>query len=294
MAVQTYETQEKLLEMIAAQLGTATATAVKQELGSIQDQIANIEALSKADINDVIAKINTISKVLDGDEDSEFSVENIIGILTDNKKAIETLTGSFKELGGRIDEVTEKLASTNKTIADLEASIEGKINEVVDAKTQEITSKISEVTNSIEANKTEIEAVKNSLLKIDDSVASGKGVFSSAKIESLIKEVQGKIESKTEIDDSAIDAAKTFSSTKILSLIENAKSEFQTVIDNQVAQVKSEAIEMAVQKANENVTSSVLTIDPAAIAKSFADAFNSVMNVNAEADTNESGDAATL
>jgi len=291
MAAETYNTQQELLEIIASQLGTATATAVKAELGSIQDQIANIEALSKSDIDEVVAKINTISQVLDGDTDDEFSVENIIGILTDNKAAIETLQTSFSDLGTKISDVEASVAAVNSTIADLKSAYEAKVAEL-EGKYTDAQNALASVQNSVAANTTEIEAVKNSLLKIDDSVASGTSVFSSAKIEALIKEVQGQIDSKTEIDDSVVDAAKTFSSSKILSLIDNAKAEFQTAIDAQVAQAKNEAISAAVDQASANVTANVLTIDPAAIAKSFTDAFNAVM---APADeTTESGDAATL
>jgi len=294
-----YTTQEELLKAISEKLGEATASLVKAELADLNNKIDGIAKLDGEEIASLVDKINTISKVLDGDEDGEFSVQNIIKIITDNQNAVKTLQDALNAAQGQIKGLDSKIADVTKSVGDVSTKIDG-VNNDLTAKIGDVAKQASTLEDTLKTAQTEIEAVKNSIPKIDDSAADANKLFSSAKIQAIADDLKTQIANKTQIDDSVTAATTTFSSTKIESLLNN----IQDVANKAIEQAKTDAINKALEDAQAEIqktVSSQLTVDVNSIFESFENGWNKVMSSDTNStsttttsNTSSKGDAATL
>jgi len=137
-----------LLEAISEKFG--------YEVGAfVQQQINEILALENVDVNELRERINTISRVLDGDTDDEYSVENIIKILSDNSKAIAEVKDQLLALEQQVD-ANAKAIETLNADETVEGSVDNKIKKAKD----ELNTRIDAVEQTANDAKTKADEAK--------------------------------------------------------------------------------------------------------------------------------------
>jgi parvulin-like peptidyl-prolyl isomerase len=89
----------RILETIAKLQGSEIRDFVMEE---IQSAMKDATKVSQENVDKIKERIDTLSKVLDGDTDEEFTVENVISLLTEVKKEAKQNTEDLNALENRL------------------------------------------------------------------------------------------------------------------------------------------------------------------------------------------------
>jgi len=216
--------QQKLnaiFQAIAEKLGEETGKKIKEAI----DEVLNLE---KIDVDALAKKIETISQVLDGDTDDEYSVQNIIGLLSEVSDKVKANEQAILDAVNRIKAVEADVAvlkgdesvegSVAYQVAQAKAELDGKIKANTDA--------ISTIQKDVDTLKTDVanaqtqaqEALKKAGLvgtkEVDEATIGDGKVLGYDATEGKLKYIDMP-DPKSIINDGVVSADSTYSSEKI-------------------------------------------------------------------------------
>jgi hypothetical protein len=138
---------KSILKVIGTKFGTEVKLYIEEEL---KKGLAGANSISEEQFKAVEGRINALSKMFDGDVDDEYSIENLIGFITDLKTAADKNTQDIDALDSRLsknDKATEQIKiDLEKLIADEKKAREDALV-VVDSKLADLEDKVGSLSS---------------------------------------------------------------------------------------------------------------------------------------------------
>jgi len=258
-----------LLQAISEKFGYETGAFVQQQINEILE-------LENVDVEQLKQRIDTISQVLDGDTDDEYSVENIIKILSDNSDAIKNVKDQLLALQDQVQANADAINTLNGDET-VEGSVDNKIKQAKD----EINARVDNVeqtANDAKAAADNATATANDALEKAQTALNKSGNVGSKEVDEsnigdgkvLAYDVDsGKVKyvdlpnPGAVIDDNNASETTTYSSSKIEQIKTDLQAQINdrpTIDDTVTSDSKvwsSAKTESEIQKASDNLQSQI-------------------------------------
>ena len=140
--MQEIEGLKPILKLIGTKFGTEVRLYIEEEL---KKGLAGANNISEEQFKAVEKRINALSKMFDGDIDDDYSIENLIGFITDLKTAADKNTQDISALDTRLstnDKATEQIKKDLEQLIADEKKAREDASAIVDKKLIDLEDKI--------------------------------------------------------------------------------------------------------------------------------------------------------